>query len=130
VIRETADAILAALVLPNLTVFDTIVPSNPAFPYVVVFTGSPRAEDSDRASGVTSTADHEFSTTVVGVNAAQVRLVLGWVRAALLDVRLDVDGRLSTGVKPISSTDPRPDDDIPSKPIYASTVWGFYSVPA
>jgi hypothetical protein len=130
VIRETADAILAALVLPNLVVFDTTVPASPAFPYVVVFTGSPRGEDSDRASGQSSTADHEFQTTVVGTNADQVRLLLGWVRAALLDVRLEVAGRLSTGVRPISSTDPRPDDDIPSKPIYASTVWGFYSVPA
>lgn len=129
-IRETATAIKEALVRQNLTVYDTIVPSNPAFPYVVLFTGSPRSEDSDRASGHTSTADHEFQTTVVGTNADQVRLLLGWVRTALLDVRLAVAGRLSTGIKPISSTDPRVDDDIPSKPIYASTVWGFYSVPA
>ena len=129
-IRASADAIKAALVLPNLTVHDTIVPPSPTFPYVVVFTGSPRSEDSDRASGQTSTADHEFQTTVVGTNADQVRLLLGWVRAALLDVRLVVPGRSTACIKPISSTDPRPDDDIPSKPIYASTVWGFYSVPA
>jgi len=129
-IRATADAIKAALVLPNLIVHDTLVPASPTFPYVVVFSGSPRAEDSDRASGYASTADHEFQTTVVGTNADQVRLLSEWVRTALLDVRLTVTGRLSTGVKPISSTDPRVDNDIPSKPIYASTVWGFYSVPS
>ena len=129
-IRAAADAIKAALVLPNLTVYDTLVPASPTFPYVVLFTGSPRNEDSDRASGQTSTADHEFQTTVVGTSADQVRLLSEWVRAAVLDVRLVVAGRLVTGVKPVSSTDPRVDNDVPAKPIYASTVWGFYSVPS
>jgi len=129
-IRATATAIKAALVLPNLTVWDTVVPASPTFPYVVVFTGAPRSEDSDRASGHASTADHEFQTTVVGTNADQVRLLTEWVRTALLDVRLVVTGRSTACIKPLSSTDPRVDNDIPSKPIYASTVWGFYSVPA
>lgn len=129
-IRATATAIKAALVLPNLTVFDTIVPASPTFPYVVVFTGAPRSEDSDRASGDTSTADHEFQTTVVGTNADQVRLLSEWVRTALLDVRLTVTGRRVTRIKPLSSTDPRVDNDVPSKPIYAVTVWGFFSVPS
>lgn len=129
-IRATANAIKAALTLPNLVVFDTKVPDSPVFPYVVLFTGSPRAEDSDRASGYTSTADHEFQTTVVGTNADQVRLLSEWVRTALLDVRLTVTGRRVTGIKPLSSQDPRVDNDIPSKPIYAVTVWGFYSVPS
>jgi len=130
VIRATATAILGALALPNLTVYDTKVPDSPVFPYLVLFTGSPRAEDSDRASGHTSTADHEFQTTVVGTNADQVRLLSEWVRTALLDVRLVVAGRTLTGIKPLSSADQRVDNDVPAKPIYASTVWGFYSVPA
>ena len=129
-IRASADAIKAALVLPNLVVYDTIVPASPVFPYVVVFSGGPRTEDSDRASGHTSTADHEFQTTVVGTNADQVRLLLEWVRTALLDVRLAVAGRSVARIKPLSSTDPRVDNDIPSKPIYASNVWGFFSVPS
>jgi len=129
-IRATADAIKAALTLPNLTLYDTKVVDSPVFPYLVLFTGSPRAEDSDRASGHASTADHEFQTTVVGTNADQVRLLTEWVRTALLDVRLTVTGRNVTGIKPLSSQDPRVDNDVPAKPIYASTVWGFYSVPA
>jgi len=129
VIRATATAILGALTLPNLTVYDTKVPDSPIFPYVVLFSGSPD-EDSDRASGHTSTADHEFQTTITGTNADQVRLLSEWVRTALLDVRLTVAGRNVARIKPLSSQDPRVDNDVPAKPIYASTVWGFYSVPA
>lgn len=127
-IRAAADAIKAALVLPNLTVYDTFVPASPTFPYAVLFSGQPD-EESDRVSGDSSSASHEFQTTVVGTSADQVRLLSGWVRDALLDVRLVVAGRLSTRIKPISSTDPRVDNDVPAKPIYASTVWGFSSVP-
>lgn len=127
-IRAQATAILTALTLPNLTVWDTIVPGSPTFPYVVFFSGQP-SEDSDRASGFASTADHEFQTTVVGTDAQQVRLLSEWVRTALLDVRMSVTGRTVTGIKLLSSTQPRPDDDIPAKPIYATASWGFFSVP-
>lgn len=128
-IRAAAAAVMGALTLPNLTVYDTRVPNSPSFPYLVVFMGQPD-EDSDRASGHTSTADHEFRTTVVGTDTDQVRLLSEWVRTALLDVRLSVAGRTTERIKPLSSTDPRVDSDIPSKPIFASSVWGFYSVPA
>jgi hypothetical protein len=120
--------VLAALTLPHMTTYDTKVPDSPSFPYVVVFSGAPD-EDTDRQSGHASNALHEFQTTVVGTNADQVRLLSEWVRTALLDVRLAVTGRSVARVKPISSQPPRIDNDIPSKPIYASTVWGFFSVP-
>lgn len=129
-IRATATAIKLALTLPNLTLYDTRVIDNPAFPYVVVFSGAPSVEDSDRASGHASTADHEFQTTVVGTNVDQVRLLSEWVRTALLDVRLIVTGRSVTRIKPLASQNPRVDPDIPSEPIYATAQWGFVSVPS
>ena len=130
-IRAAADAIMAALDPIPVVVHDSKVPASPDLSagYVALFSGQP-GEESDRASGFASTANHEFTTTAVGTNAAQVRLIMEWVRDALIDVRPVIPGRLTTPIEWLSSSGPpREDNDVPAKPLYAAVQWRFTSVP-
>ena len=123
---------MAALDPIPTVVYDSKVPDSPNLSagYVAVFSGQP-GEESDRASGGASTANHEFTTTAVGTNATQVRLILEWVRDALIDIRPSIPGRQTTPIEWLSSSGPpREDPDVPAKPLYAAVHWHFTSVPS
>lgn len=126
-------ALLAADVV--LTVYDGFVPVDPvsgrlpARPYVVVFAPGGRSTVFNLA-GVSGDLSASVQTTCVGDTAESCRIVARRVKAALLDVRPAVVGRVSYPIRHEDSQPPTRDDDVQPPVMYAVDRWRTASVPA
>lgn len=125
-----AEAILSLLrSIPNVTVYDGIVPDRPALPYVVAWITPPRHE-SDRMTGDQLNADNVFQTTASGLTPESVRIVVGNLHRALVDARVAVEGRNSQRIKHLTSQPIRPDEDVSPPLFYGVDQWSLFTVPA
>lgn len=134
-IREHAAAVIALLdAVADLTVYDGHVPSEPAFPYAVVY-----ADNGTRSEVSIGFASDQLSmlvqVTSVGATADAARIIADKVSTALLDITPTITGRICA---PIRLEDTRPaiedrDVTIPgtgSHPIYGVDVYRLMSLPS
>lgn len=134
---DTTSALLALLAADaHLVIFEGRVPATaggqpPAPPYVVVYAPGPDGQAMvANLSGQSLDYDGEWQTTTVGLEADSVRVVQARVRAALLDQRPVIAGRVSFPIRHAGSQPARRDDDVQPPVIYATDQWRCMSVPA
>lgn len=129
-IRAHRNAVLALLSgIPNLTLYDGIVPNVPALPYAVLWASAP-LRWSDRMCGTQENARELFSTTAVGATADQVGWVQEKVHAALVDVLAVISGRSCERIKHAESAATDIDYDVDPPVLTAVDSWLFVSIPA
>jgi len=130
-IRAHRNAVLGLLTgIPDLTVYDGVVPNLPALPYGVLWASAP-LRWSDRMCGDQMNAREQFQTTAVGYTAVQVGWVQEKIHAALVGVRPVVAGRACERIqndRPPGQMDIDYDVDPPI--LTAIDLWLFVSVPA
>jgi hypothetical protein len=111
-----AAAVLALLdadnVPPALVVYDGAVPANTVPPYVIVYTHVEQLPDGagNAIDGTSKTAVARYYCHCVGGNAAGARAVAQRVRAALLDVRPTIAGRVCGLIREEQSIPPARDE--------------------
>ncbi len=103
----------------------------PARPYVVVHPPGPDGQAMvANLTGQSVDYDGEWQTTTVGDEPDSVRVVQARVRAALLDQRPSIPGRVSFPIRHVGSQPILPDEDIQPPVFYATDQWRCMSVPA
>lgn len=128
-IRLHVAAVLALVdAVPNVNVYDAIVPNDPALPYVVVRTDTgPRTR-----SSILATSDRLDLTvwcTSVGATREQAQWVAEKVAGALLDVRPTVSGRQCFPIESVNSQPAQRDDAISPPLMYAVDEYRLTSIP-
>lgn len=131
-IRAHHNAVLSLLSgIPDLTLYDGIVPNLPALPYAVLWTSAP-VRFADRLCGDQANARALFRTTSVGATPIQIGWVQEKIFAALLDVRVTVPGRSCERIKSYEPGRGETDIDYDADPPVLTAIdsWLFVSVPA
>jgi len=130
VIRAHHNAILGLLTgIPNLVLYDGIVPNLPVLPYAVLWASAP-LRYADRMCGNQINARELFSTTAVGSTADQVGWVQEKLHAALLGAPVTVAGRSCERIQHVESAATDIDYDVDPPVLTAVDSWLFVSVPA
>ena len=112
-----------------LAVYDSR-PTNPTYPYVIVYAGAGVAT-SDREADERVRADVEWQTTVVGVSAAQCRAALDRASGRLKNWTPTVAGFTCSKVEHESAQPILPDESLPDRVVfYATDQWSFIADPA
>lgn len=112
-----------------LAVYDSR-PTNPTYPYVIVYAGAGVAT-SDREADERVRADVEWQTIVVGVSAAQCRAALERATGRLRNWTPVVAGWTCSKVEHESSQPVRPDESLPDRVVFSGTdSWSIVSDPA
>ena len=121
-------AVLARVEASPLRAHDA-QPSNPAYPYVVVYADAgPRS--SDREADVRVHVALSWQTTVVGVSPEQCRAAVDRLSDALTDWRPTVAGRACSKVTHEGSQPVRKDDELPDRTLFIATdQWRVESDP-
>lgn len=112
-------AIVARLAAAPLNAYDA-VPTNPTYPYVVVYADG-GVKSSDREADVRTSKTLTWQTTVVGVSAAQCRAALDRVTAALEDWHPVVTGYTASKVDHPTSQPVRSDESLPDRTVFIAT---------
>jgi hypothetical protein len=81
-------------------------------------------------AGTSGALEASIQTTSVGDTAEACRIVARRVKAALLDVRPTVTGRVSFPIRHEDSLPPQVDNDVAPPVLYAVDRWLTASVPA
>lgn len=119
----------------NHTTYDGLVPAGAALPYSVVYfdAGTPGAEQAPDAVNLVSNSDVinlNIYVHSVGANAQAARNV-GWkVRAALLNVKPTVVGRVCHPIRMVDSAPPARDESTGTLIMDLADVYRLRSVPA
>ena len=95
-------------------------PSNPTYPYVVVYADG-GVRSSDREADIRTSKTLTWQTTVVGTSATQCRAALDRVTAALEDWRPVVTGYTASKVDHDSSQPVRSDESLPDRTVFIAT---------
>lgn len=135
---DTTTAVLELLGADsNLRVFEAKVPVDAttgkpfAPPYVVLYPPGPDGQAMvANLTGQSIDFDGEWQTTTVGLEADSVRVVQARVRAALVDRRPSIPGRVSFPIRHAGAQPARRDDDVQPPVLYATDQWRCMSVPA
>jgi hypothetical protein len=135
---DAAAALLALLVADvNLTVYDGVVPINPATgklpsrPYIVMWSPPIPGAAIDTLAGRSGWWEETITTTIVGDNVESIRIATRRVRADVLDVIPVVTGRKCLPIRMDGDPLPvQPDNDVQPPVLYAVIRWRCSSVPA
>lgn len=112
-----------------LAVYDSR-PTNPTYPYVVVYADG-GVKSSDREVDERISHAQGWQTTVVGISAAQCRAALDRVHARLENHRPVVTGWTCSKVEHETSQPVRPDESLPDRVVFFATdQWSFVADPA
>lgn len=129
-IRAHVDAVLGLLkAVPNLTVYDAMVPDSPQAPYVVVYPDQGAAQP----TSFTLASDQRLfrvQTTSVGSDPQQARWVAEKTQGALLDATPAVAGRTTWPIRHELTRPIERDDDVSPPMFYAVDLWRVLTVPA
>ena len=141
-IQLHAQAVLNLLDADNvplaLVVYDGVVPPGvdpKTSPYVLVYfaTVTPGATDAPDKVGLTGNSDVvqvDAYCHSVGGSGAAARIVATRVRAALLNVRPTITGRVCFPIRHVDNQPPRRDEDTGSLVVDAVDVYRLTTVPA
>lgn len=111
-----------------LAVYDSR-PTNPAYPYVVVYADG-GVKSSDREADERITHTQGWQTTVVGESARQCRSALDRVHSRLENWRPTVTGWTCSKVEHPTTQPLEPDDSLPDRTVfYATDQWSFTADP-
>lgn len=105
-------------------------PTSPTYPYVIVYAnGGVKSSDREADERITHTQD--WSTTTVGVSAAQCRAALDRVIERLENWRPEIAGWTVSKVEHGISRDIKPDEELADRTVYYATdQWSFVADPA
>lgn len=122
------DEVIARLQAQNLRVYEAD-PTNPTYPYVVVWASLPR-RSSNRAADVRVQETLWWQTTTVGQTAAQCRAAGMRVIDALSDWTPDVEGVVAHKVDHLDSQPVATDKSLPDRVVfYGTDQWRARSSP-
>jgi hypothetical protein len=132
VILEHHEAIRT--LLASLEFYDGQVPSEPTFPYRVLYldTGFERSE---KLCATSNRADFRFQITSVALTAQGVAIVADQSRSLLVDARPVVTGRVCAPIRRETSIPVRPDADVTDPgtnlhPMFSVDTYHFVSFAA
>lgn len=127
-LQPVLDALRASGSGVGFPVHDTIVPTGPSLPYVVVFTALPLA-----AADLTleqTVAALTVQTSCVGERADQVRALRNRVRGCLLGRKFTIPGRVAFRVRLTESPDLYPERLETPHVLIAVDRWSLTTYPA
>lgn len=141
-IQAHAQAVLGLLdaddTPPALVVYDGVVPSGVdprTSPYVVVYfatvtPGAAEAPDKVDLTGDSEVMQVDAYCHSVGGSGAAARIVATRVRAALLNARPEIAGRVCFPIRHVDNQPPRRDEDTGSLVVHTVDVYRLLTVPA
>lgn len=115
--------------VPNVTVYDAVVPNMPTLPYAVVYGDSGSATQSN-FRGQSGWRQWAMRVTSVGSTPEQARWCAERVETALLDIRPTVTGRKCSTVDKTLALPVQRDDDVDPAVFYIPDEFQYLSTPA
>lgn len=110
-ILDHHDAVLDLLSGLQATVYDGQVPDTPTLPYAVVYMDTSH-ETATRLCATSDRAEFRFQVTSVGATTDSALITADAARAAVLDQRPAVSGRVCGPIRHETSIPVRPDRDV------------------